>query len=158
MNRILSPILGAVALTLLTHPAQAQSDSHPCAAILPPAERLACYDQAFGAPAAEAQSVATTEKARELFGLSGKETQARLPEPMRTPTVDEIEGTITRISVDGRGGRVLTLDNGQVWQITEITSRGPTQVGDVIQVRKGALGSHNLVTAAGIGLKARRVK
>jgi hypothetical protein len=158
MNRILSPLFGAVALSILAHPVLAQSDSHPCAQILPPGERLACYDQAFGAPAAEAQSVATTEKARELFGLSGKETQARLPEQMRTPTVDEIEGTITRISIDGRGGRVLTLDNGQVWQITEITRRGPTAVGDVIQVRKGALGSHNLVTAAGIGLKARRVK
>ena len=121
MYRILSPILGAVALSFLAQPVLAQSGSHPCAAILPPGERLQCYDQAFGAPAPEAQSVATTEKARELFGLSGKETQARLPEQMRTPTVDEIESTITKVSIDGRGGRVLTLDNGQIWQITENT-------------------------------------
>jgi hypothetical protein len=158
MRNYLLPSLGTVALLSASSLAIAQSDAHPCASILPPAERLACYDEAFGAPAAEAQSIATTEQARELFGLSGKETQERLPEPMRVPTVDEIEGTITKISIDGRGGRVLTLDNGQVWQITEVTRRGPTQVGDVVQVRKGALGSHNLVTAAGIGLKARRVK
>ncbi len=158
MMRTSLPLLGTLALLSLPGLTQAQSGGHPCAAILPPAERLECYDQAFGAPAVAAQSAASTAQAKELFGLSVKQTQTRLPEPMRAPTVDEIESSITRISTDDRGGRVLTLDNGQVWQITRATIRGQMKVGDIVRVEKGALGSHNLVTPAGVGLKARRVK
>ena len=150
----LSPLLFLLAL----NPALAQEQTHACASILQPAERLACYDQAFGAPHAAEQSAASMEEAREQFGLDQREKRERTPEPLRLPEVDEIEGAITDLSTDGRGGRVLTLDNGQVWRITENTSKGPLRIGDVVRVNKGAFGSHNLVTPGGIGLKVRRVK
>lgn len=144
---------------VLAGPLAAQStSSHPCAAILPPAERLACYDQAFGAPHAAEQDAASVERAKENFGLAAEEKLERIPEPLRLPDIDQIEATITRLDTDARGGRVLYLDNDQIWRITENTSRGPMKVGDVVEIRKGAFGSHNLVTPHGVGLKTKRLR
>jgi hypothetical protein len=70
---------------------------------------------------------------------------------------ERIEGLIATV-VHASGGRTVTLENGQVWMVTEATSRGPTREGDEVMVRKGVMGNYVLVTASGVGLRVRRVR
>lgn len=134
-----------------------QAASHPCATHADPEVRLACYDQAFGAPDTREQSAALTVKAKQEFGLAGTEQRQRKT-AVAEPDVDQIEARIDAISSSSGGERVLTLDNGQVWRIVDRTIRGQLKVGDQVQVRKGALSAHRLVTPAGVGLRVKRVR
>ncbi|MBB5880008.1 hypothetical protein GGR74_001156 [Xanthomonas arboricola] len=55
------------------------------------------------------------------------------------------------------GTRIVSLDSRQRWALTEATSRGPLAEGEVVVIRKAAMGSYMLVTAAGVALRARRI-
>lgn len=133
-----------------------QSAEHPCAEVPDPEQRLACYDRAF--PPSESVREAARQRVLDRFG------RQEPPPPMRDPAAppqadeaDRITSTITRV-VHANGGRTITLDNGQIWTLTEATMRGPTNEGDEVTVRKGAMGSYILVTAAGVGLRVKRVR
>jgi len=129
---------------------------HRCAAVVDPGERLACYDQAFP-PTPEVEAAAARRGVDE-FGMQRPKTP--LPATGQAPAQvdpERIEGRIAKV-VHASAGRTVTLENGQVWVVTEATTRGPTREGDEVMVRKGVMGNYVLVTASGVGLRVRRVR
>jgi hypothetical protein len=161
---------GALALLALACTAAATAATHPCAAIAAPEQRLACFDAAFpSAPASSASAsapaastVATPagddDAARRDFGLNERQRHALDPQPVRDSGPERIEATVATLQYAAGGERVFTLDNGQVWQQTEASSRGRVSPGDRIHVRRASLGTFMLVTPARVGLRVRRLR
>lgn len=140
----------AVFLVMTANARGGEPASHSCAAVQDAATRLACYDAAFP------PAVGLADQARRNFGLSRVDIRARNPAPNVTP--DRIEAAIVGLSERRTGERVVTLDNGQVWLLTEAGSRGLLREADHIVIRKAAMGSYLLVTPGRIPLKAKRVR
>ncbi len=154
-------VSASVALLLAVSQAAAaapQVAGHACASIRGTTERLACYDAAFP-PVANAVDVASVRKqALEDFGLNRAQLRDRDPERMEVASPDRLEGTIARLSERANGQRVITLDSGQVWLLTEVTMKGHLRVGDPVTIREAALGSHMLLTQKNVALRARRIQ
>lgn len=143
--------------TAAAPPAQAQA----CTTVTDAAARLACYDAAFP-PAAGVRPSVDIQAERDLalrnFGLNKAQLQERDPERMREISPERIEATITGISVRPTGERIVTLDSGQAWLLTEVTSKGHLKVADRVVVRTAALGSYMLMTPQRVALRARRIQ
>jgi hypothetical protein len=160
--------------------AAAASPGASCTGIASDAERLACYDKAFGrgtvaagtsagAPVATTAGAATAtagavaavdpaEKARREFGLS-EEGKRSLEENKTVATAPEsITAAIKSATRKPTGEQVFVLDNGQVWVESESNTPARVKTGDVVTVRKGALGSYLLVTPKKVATHVRRVK
>jgi hypothetical protein len=136
-----------------------------CVSIDDPLERLACYDEAFGRGQAaaspdpgEADAAPRAPGSAEEFGLSEAQLRARHPGRPSEVRVENVEGTVTSLAHRSTGERVVTLDNGQVWLLTEPTVRGPLREGDTVIIRRAALGSFQLVTPGRVALRARRIE
>ncbi len=146
---------------LVTGDASAQTTAHTCATVPEPSRRLACYDAAFP-PAATAQTGPVdleAERAQVLrdFGLNKVQLQERQPQHIRDLSPDRIEAVVARVISRATGERVVTLDNGQVWLLTEVTSKGSLASGDRVVIRQAALGTFMLLTARRVPLRARRI-
>ncbi|NYZ63563.1 hypothetical protein [Luteimonas deserti] len=141
------------ALALWTGVAHADA-GHPCAATPEPASRLACYDLAFPPPAEVRE--ASAARAVQEFGLPRASPVLRNPgQPDEEADPTRIEGRVSQVVQEG-GRRVVVFDGGQRWAI-EPGAIAPLKSGDVVEVRRGALGSHLLKTAGGVSLRARRL-
>ena len=153
-------VIAGVALLLAATCATAapQAATHACTSITGASERLACYDAAFPPVANAVDLGSQRERALKEFGLNKSQLRDRDPERMRVVAPDRIEGSVARMSVRPSGERVITLDSGQVWLLTEVTMKGPLQTGDRVTVREAALGSHMLVTPKNVALRARRIQ
>lgn len=162
-----SLVFGVIALAglgTMAGDASAQGTAHTCAVISDANERLACYDRAFP-PIAGAGTVASAEQlearrklAAEEFGLNPRQIFERKPQALQEVEPDRIEGTVKSIVERADGERVVTLENGQVWLLTEVTSRGRLAVGDNVTVREAALGTYMLLTPKRIPLRAKRLR
>lgn len=142
-------------LAAATTTAAAQEQSHSCAGVAGPTERLACYDAVFP-PLSDPEALAQAkEKAVAEFGLSSSQLRERTPN--HAPEPSRIEAAVASLSQRSDGSRVVTLDNGQVWVLTKVTSKGPLNVGDRVKVRAAALGTYMLVTPGGVPLRVRRM-
>lgn len=134
---------------------------HPCSTVADPIQRLACYDAAFppveGARSMAEDRKAAAEEALQNFGLSKAQLRMRDPAGAGIVSLDRIQATITRIGERATGERIIALDNGQVWLLPEVTSKGWLERGDRIVIREAALGSFMLVTPRGINLRIRRI-
>ena len=126
---------------------------HPCAIVHNDADRLACYDQAFGKPAAP---VAAATKGQ--FGFTEKEAARKNGQPAESAGPESVSAAIKALDRLHDGKFVVTLENAQVWAQSEVNSQADVEIGDTVTVRRGALGSYLLVTKAGIGTRVRRVK
>lgn len=165
MPNLLQQIVASTVLSLvLTGATAAESSvkSHPCSSVTDPTERLACYD-ADSPPAAGARSgtidlQAEREKALRAFGLNKAQLRVREPDRMRATSPDKIQATVAHVGFRPTGERVVTLDSGQVWLLTEVTLKGSLKSGDAIVIREGALGSYMLLTSKRIPLRARRIQ
>jgi len=130
--------------------------AHPCAVTPQPADRLACYDRAFPPPAEV--NTAAAAQAVQAFGLGNAPTPLRNPgQSTEDANPEQIEGRVAQVRQAASGPRVVELENGQKWTI-DTGSAASIQPGDLVQLRKGALGSYLLRTAGGISLRARRVR
>ncbi len=159
---MLRPLRVSVCLALIFAVTQAaaapQTATHKCAAITAASERLACYDAAFP-PVPEAVDMASErQRALKEFGLNKSQLRERDPDRMSVLAPDRIEAAVARVSVRPTGERLVTLDSGQVWLLTEVTMKGPLSVGDRVTIREASLGSHMLLTPNNIALRARRVQ
>ena len=152
----------AIAPAFATGSVSAQSSvSHQCASVVNPDERLICYDTAFPPGAGVQSAVSAEEKRRkgvEDFGLNRLQLRARSPELMQDVLPDRIESTVTRVSTNADGKRVVTLGNGQVWLLIEPSGKGWLKQGDSVVIREAALSSYMLVTPGGVALRARRTQ
>jgi hypothetical protein len=155
----------AFALAFLA-PAAMAADSHPCAAKAEPSERLACYDKAFPpGPGARFGDVGMTDADREAqrkqaqrdFGLNNLQKDQKHPEAEREYRPDRIEASVTKVTYRASGERVITLDNGQVWMITEVTDKGWLKAGDHISVKTAMMGTYMIDTGR-VALRARRIQ
>jgi hypothetical protein len=154
-------ILLPLAMTMAVNAAEPSGQSHPCTTVVDPAERLACYDAAFP-PASGVRSGAVdveAERARALknFGLNKLQVNERQPQPLRDLEPERIEAKVVRVINRATGERAVTLDNGQTWLLTEVTSKGRLKPGDSVAVRTAALGTFMMVTPSRAALRAKRI-
>lgn len=129
-----------------------------CAAVAGASERLACYDAAFPPVAGAIDMASERERALKEFGLNKSQLRQRDPDRMSVLAPDRIKATVARISVQTTGQRVITLEGGQVWLLTEVTMKGPLSIGDRVTIRDASLGSHMLLTPKNVALRARRIQ
>ncbi len=160
MPRAIVHFLGVFALAGTGAAVAGPQQSHACAAVLEADARLACYDKAFP-PSAGAQSETVDLEVRrkqavENYGFSERQLFERNPEQGKVDP-DHIRATVKGVAERSRGERVVTLENGQVWMLTEGTSRGRLRSGDQVTIRNAALGTYMLVTPSGIALRAKRL-
>jgi hypothetical protein len=141
-------------LMVACSPVWADDATHPCARVVEPERRLACYDAAFP-PSAEVREAAA-RGAEESFGLQpAAATTLASGQPAAEADPKQLSSRVAKITLHSNG-RIVALENGQVWILTEATSRGQMQVGDEVVVRRAAMDSSLLVTPAGVSLRARR--
>lgn len=142
---------------LLAFPLAAQAATHPCAQLAGPVARLACYDAAF--PLAADVVEAEAQQAQAAFGLNKTQPPQRGGDDRsERADSDGFEGRVIKVD-HGQGGlRSFRFENGQVWTQTEARSSGHVQDGQIVQLRKGILGSYQLVTPAGVMLRVRRTR
>lgn len=153
--RVFAPVVLTLAMTTGATAAEPPTESHACATVPDPAERLACYDAAFP-HGVDAQSA--RDKALLDFGLNKVQLRVRAPEHMRDLSPDRIEATVTHVGYRATGERLVTLDSGQVWLLTEVTSKGQLATGDRVVIREAALGTYMLLTPKRVPLRARRLQ
>jgi hypothetical protein len=134
------------------------SDVERCRSIHSDRERLACYDRAL--PPLQTP-VATTNTgvnpSVNRFGLSAAQQRAADPAAHRDD-VDRLDATVRELRRLSTGAFVLTLDNGQQWQQSEVNSRIWPEKGDRVSIRRGMLGSFLLITPANVATRVRRLK
>ena len=146
-------LVGATATTAFA------AESHRCAAIAEPAERLACYDAEFPPVTGAASLESRREQELRDFGLNQMQRREKLPESQRVQIPDRIEAAVVSVRrIAASGERSVTLDNGQVWMLTEATSKGFLKAGDKVVVREAAMGTYMLVTPGRIALRAKRIQ
>src|SRR6185369_7588520 len=133
------PVLVATALPAV---ASAQDTLSGCRAIPDPAARLACYDRlplpgaSSVAPAAPGQ-VSPAPPAAAAPGADA----SRFGLPTPPAPVESIESNIPGHFDGWYANSRIRLANGQVWQVTDGTSRFADLQDPRVTVRRGALGS-----------------
>lgn len=134
-----------------------------CAVIAAPAPRLACYDQLAGRPASPATAaaavaapvqapVAAAGKAattpQQAFGLYAAEHPA-LSAPASLST------KVVGMGSSANGRPTVALEGGQLW---ELEQADPLLAdGDLVTIKRGALGSFLLTTPNGRTHRVRRL-
>jgi hypothetical protein len=160
-NLTLRSAMTALGLAMVASLAAAQGavEQHKCASVVDDAARLACYDAAFGRPAAAASPVAIpATKAREEFGLTEADKRALDPAKAAATQPESISARVASVGRRPMGELVVTLDDGQVWVQAESDTKAVVKPGDVVTIRKAALGSYVLVSANRVAMRVRRTK
>jgi hypothetical protein len=146
------PVLIAAGLPAL---ASAQGSLADCRAIPDSAARLACYDRlplpgtpaaaphAPAAPAAIARPPAATGQvpAAPVAPAAPAGDASRFGLPAPPPVVESIQSEIPGHFDGWYANSRIRLANGQVWQVTDGTSRFANLQNPKVTVRSGALGS-----------------
>lgn len=133
-----------------------------CRAIADDAERLACFDAAVGrletAQASEELVVVTRDQVEEtrrgLFGLTLP--KIRLFGDDEADEMKELRATIASFGQSPRGGWVVTLEDGAVWEQSDNTYVGRPKVGEEIVIRRAALGSFMAKIDGGVAFRIQR--
>jgi hypothetical protein len=157
---VVSSVLSLLAIPFAVHAAQ---PSHRCAEQVSDAQRLACYDLAFGkparAPAAPAAAAAAKPPSVQTPAAQGeKKAQPQVPASAPTARPTQITASIAALRQKLDGRYEATLQNGEVWLQLEPDRSVELAVGDTVTIRPAALGSHMLVTKAGIRTRVKRVE
>jgi hypothetical protein len=121
-----------------------------CKSELDNARRLQCYDREV------AKFPMTTEQS---FGLS--ESGVALAQHKSSSTAREVKhltAKVVAVIERPHAGFVATLDNGQIWVQNEMESLRVIDVGDMVMIKPGMLGSFWLVGPSGTRTKAHRVQ
>jgi hypothetical protein len=139
--------LVAAAVLAVAVPAPAATDDAiaACRALREPSARLACYDAlplAAVPPApAAAPSAAAPATAAPPPAPANEAARFGLPATSRAPSVDSVDSRIEGHFAGWYPGTRIRLANGQVWQVTDGTSRFADVDNPKVTVRRGAMGS-----------------
>ena len=145
---------------------QALTDVYGCAQIQDDAQRLQCYDGAVGRlQQAETQGqVLAVDRAqaqeieRDSFGFQLPSLSRLLPNlDGGQDALDNVEMTVARVRVSPTGYHTFEMENGQVWTQVEPENARNVRTGDVVTIRRAALGSFRLISSrGGAGHRVRR--
>jgi hypothetical protein len=152
----------AVVVAAAAHAAPAADNGlKVCAAIEPPGERLACYDQLAGrippkgasaAPTAPAAASAPAAAASpESFGLSAAE-HPHAP----TPPAAALSAKVAGLGSSARGRVTVSLEGGQLWELDDADPL--LGAGDSVTIRRAAFGSYLMTTPDGRTHRTHRLK
>jgi biotin carboxyl carrier protein len=175
MNSLkLIPVL--FTMPALSMPMAFAADSHGCNQQFDDAQRLACYDAAFGKPvrpasapapaAAPTTAVVPAAAAPATAAVTVPAVAAVAPPPAppaapaKPAKAPDVSGAsvITSLGRRANGRFVATLENGTVWSQLEPDSTLMIKVGDAVTIRKGVFGSYMLVTQKGATTRVDLVK
>ena len=138
------------ALLALSSPAMA-AESHRCSGIYDDAQRLACYDSAFGKPARPAGSVAAAPVVQRAAPAPvAAPAAAAPPQPVAKAKDQPVSGQIVAVGRLSNDRFAITLDNGQMWMQLERDLTAEVRVGDTVSIRPAMLGSWMLETRGGV--------
>lgn len=113
-----------------------------CSQFSDDSRRLACYDQVTGN---------LRQHAEQQFGQEQKQVIEEAPE--------SITATIARAEEGAFGKYTFTLDNGQVWQQVDSSSRAIWRGGEQVAVERGVFGSFFMrKVTGGRSLRVRRLQ
>ncbi len=145
-DEALKPTRPAEAQTGRNAPAAATSSVTPASAAAPPPSQTTTGSVAAAAPSAPvSHSQATSEVAS--FGAS----QPKEP-------VQRIEAHLRAIQAAAYGEKVITLDNDQVWRVTQWWNDPFCATGDAIVIRRATMGSFLMTCATENGsVRVRRI-
>lgn len=178
MNKNLPGRFLGVAAILAVAPHVHAQQAPRCSDLYDDAQRLACYDAAFGKPARPAGSGAATPRAPAATATAAGAPAAAAPAAVRAAPVapappaavstapaasarahaakpSSVSAGVTAVTRRADGRLVVTLDDGQVWSQIERDAAVEVAVGDKVTVRPGLLGSNILVTRAGVQTKVK---
>jgi hypothetical protein len=173
--RNLTSIHGLVALLAIPLNAYCADQTHRCASVGDDAQRLSCYDAAFGKPGRVAEAPAPPAAARPPAPMAAPAV-ATVPGDARTAAAEKQrkrdakkarEAASKPVAVTAavaavrrtRDGRIeATLQNGAVWTQIEPDSLIEVREGDTVTIRPALLGSFLLVTKSGTTTRVRRTK
>lgn len=136
-----------------------------CATIQSALDRLSCFDAATAAfhAAEQAGDIIVIDRShmamaqRQAFGTDDAPFEILQPAARRPERINSIETTLTRASRSGNGGWIFRLEDGSVWeQIGSETVIFNNRQGEVVRVRRAALGSYFLVAGRSAAVRVRR--
>jgi hypothetical protein len=146
----------AFALAFTVTSAVGEGRAAACARIESTAERLACYDAAFGVQADTQQPTADEVAddpgvAASAATAAGAAAQSNAPDeadfgftkPKSETEGESLTSAISGLSKDAYKRLVFELENGQVWRQIEY-KRLSVDVGDVAVIRHGSFSSYKL--------------
>lgn len=123
-----------------------------CAAIPVPDDRLACFDRLAATVAPGANPVLA---ARGAQGVDVRPPAIRKPSP--EAVVAAISARIAQLVYSRSGGGSIILDNGQKWAIVGGDDYSRLGSGDLVTIRRGALGSYLMFAPSGRAFHVRRL-
>ncbi|MHC9510967.1 early set domain-containing protein [Kangiella sp. M94] len=144
--------------------ATAASTPEDCAAITNDDKRLACYDQFLKgkkAPAKPEQAAQPEKPAKPAKPELPEQAQKPAPKPdvaakkdkveefgqeriKKEETLDKINATALGEFTDWEKGLQIQLDNGQVWEITDLRPGYYKVTNPTVTIEKGFMGSYNM--------------
>jgi hypothetical protein len=160
-----------------------QSSLHACAILTDPTERLGCYDQLAGhapngdaapvaaapaAPATTTTSAPATPAAGTTAASAATATAAAAPPPKESfglytaehptaPAVTQsLDDRVVATGASASGRMTVALASGALWELDEADPL--LAVGDVVSIRRAALGSFLMETPTKRTHRARRLR
>jgi hypothetical protein len=129
----------------------------PAPAPLPRDASVPPEQAAAAAPVAPAASP-PQRAPEEEFGLTPAQLEERAREESQPRELEQIEVRVVSVERAASGRALIVLENGQRWLETEASRRQHFRPGDLMKIRKAALGSY-LASGphSGTGIRVRRI-
>jgi hypothetical protein len=90
-------------------------------------------------------------------GVAGATAETPPPSAQEPESIDEITAQVASMQTLARGERVITLDNGQVWQTVD-TNELLLKAGDSVTISRAALGTFRLATSSHRTARVKRLR
>jgi hypothetical protein len=124
-----------------------------CAGEQNDAQRLECYDKLATESAKHVEAAPAPAVAEQKFAEPPRARQAGDP-----PALTQITSVVVKVDARPNDRWTVTLENAQVWEQNESTTRVSLHPGDVVTIKKGAMSSHLLTGPSKVATYVRRVR
>jgi len=139
--------------------AQSADPVAACAGIAGSKARLRCFDAATARRPAPASPTVSGAGAPVAQGLGAEQVRDTRPQSERPVEQSRVSAHVVSASDNGVGHWRIALDNGSVWQMTEVAAYfTPPRHGEVVRIRKGAIGSYLLDVGTQASVKVARIR